>query len=349
MKIKVKSEHGPFHASITVIASVIALGGIVLSIWAFIFHTTHEETNDAQVEQYVTPIVTRITGYVKEIRYLENQYVHKGDTLVILDDREYKTQFAAALADIESAKQNVILAEKNAIAVSRSMAVEQSQLEAAETQVWKTGLEYQRYTALLKEEAATEQQVEQMKANYQAARAKVKEIRSNMHTTSAVISESRARIPQANTVIQMKQAASDNARLFLSYSCILAPYDGWIGKKTIQPGQVVKEGQVLASVVSKEKWVTANFKETQVSEIIANQTVTFKADATGERKYHGTVESFSPASGGRFSLLPADNATGNFIKIEQRIPIRIKLIDPEVYTQVLKAGMNVTVIAGHKR
>jgi membrane fusion protein (multidrug efflux system) len=346
---KTPPKHGHLHTLVTVFASLIALGGIGLGIWFFIFYSTHEETNDAQIEQYVTPVLTRITGYVQEVRYEENQFVHKGDTLIVIDNREYKAHLGMAAAEAANAVKSVTVAQKNVASTNSNVAIGQSQLEAAGTLVWKTEQEYKRYLALLAEEAATEQQVEQMKANYESARARYAEVEHGIEAIRLNTSEASARVPAAQTIVQLKQAAIDNAALYLSYTMITAPYDGWVAKKTIQPGQLVKEGQTLVSVVSQEKWITANFKETQVGKIVVGQKVIFKADASPGKIFNGMIESFSPASGARFSLLPPDNATGNFVKIEQRIPIRIKLTDPQPATEFLRAGMNVIVIADHSR
>jgi membrane fusion protein (multidrug efflux system) len=340
--------HKSFHRLITAISAILVLSGIVLGIWFYIFNKNHEETNDAQVDQYVTPIVARITGYLKEVRYEENQFVHKGDTLIVIDNREYKAHLDMALADVENAKTNSIVIEKNVATTSNTTSVRQSQLEAAKTEVWKTKLEYNRYKGLLKEEAATEQQLEKVKADYELAKAHYQEIANTIQSAALNTSEAVAKIPTAQTVIQSKKAVADNAALFLSYTIITAPYDGWIGKKMIQPGQMIKEGQTLVSIVSKEKWITANFKETQLEYLSIGQEVELKADALNGREFIGIVESISPASGARFSLLPPDNATGNFIKIEQRIPVRIELKENDVQTDFLRAGMNVTVIAEHK-
>lgn len=348
MKVeKASPKHGPFHSLITVMASLIALAGVGLGIWFFIFSRTHEETNDAQVEQYVTPVMTRITGFIQDVRFEENQFVHKGDTLVLIDDREFKAQLDLSAAEIETARRSVDVAEKNAVTTQSNIAIEQARLESAKTLLWKTEQEYNRYAALLREEAATEQQVEQVKADYESAQAKYNEIMQTITTTRLSTSESAAKVPTAQTVIGARKAMADRAALYLSYTVITAPYDGWVGRRTIQPGQLVKEGQTLVSVVSEEKWITANFKETQIADIKSGQKVTFRADASGGHEFHGEVESFSPASGARFSLLPPDNATGNFVKIEQRIPVRIKLTDAAAETAFLRAGMNVTVVARH--
>lgn len=349
--VKIKNEtraNKSFHTLITVIACVLVLSGIVLGIWFYVFNKNHEETNDAQVEQYVTPIMSRITGYVQEVRYEENQFVHKGDTLLVIDNREYKSRLDMALADVESAKRNSVVVEKNVATTASATTIGKSQLAAAKTNLWKTQLEYQRYKALVKEEAATEQQLEKVKADYESAQAHYQEMSNRIESSTLNTSQAAANVPTAQTVIQSKQALADNAALFLSYTVITAPYDGWVAKKTIQPGQMIKEGQTLLSMVSKEKWITANFKETQVQFLTIGQEVEIHADAINDKEFVGVVTSLSPASGARFSLLPPDNATGNFIKIEQRIPVRIKLKDTSEQTDFLRAGMNITVVAEHK-
>ncbi|MEO8533058.1 MAG: HlyD family secretion protein [Flavobacterium sp.] len=334
-----------FHVFVKLVASTLVVSGITLGIWFYIFNKNHEETNDAQVEQYVTPIMSRITGYVQEVRYEENQLVHKGDTLVVVDNREYKSKLDVALADVQNARQSSVIAEKNVRTTSGTSAISESQLKAAKTDLWKAKSEYDRYKALLKEEAATEQQLEKVKADYELAQAHCQEIQSRIQLVALTTSQAAANVPAATTVILSKQAMADNAALYLSYTVVTAPYDGWVGKRTIQPGQLIKEGQSLVSIVSKEKWITANFKETQLQYLKAGEKVTVKADAVKGREFIGVITSLSPASGARFSLLPPDNATGNFVKIEQRIPVKIKLQENDAQTEFLRAGMNITVIA----
>ncbi|WEK18598.1 MAG: HlyD family secretion protein [Candidatus Pedobacter colombiensis] len=345
---KAPKSHSPFHLLFTILASLIAASGIIMGIWFFIFYNNNEETNDAQIDQYVTPVATRISGYVKEVRYIENQFVRKGDTLIIIDGNEYKSHLDQAQADIAYTKENVTVLQKNVATTQSNIGIKQSELDAANSELWKTEQEYKRYTALFKADATTAQQVELMKSNYESAVANHHKILQAIKTAKLNTLEASAKVPAARTLVGAKKAAVDYAALYLSYTFITAPYDGWVGKKTVQPGQLIKEGQTLVSVVSKEKWVMANYKETQIGKITVGQRVTFKADASGDRVFNGTIESFSPASGARFSLLPPDNATGNFVKIEQRIPVRIKLTDPEKETNFLRAGMNVIVIANHQ-
>jgi membrane fusion protein, multidrug efflux system len=336
-----------FHVFVKLVATALIVSGIVLGIWFYVFNSNNEETNDAQIEQYVTPIMSRVSGYVKEVRYEENQLVHKGDTLLLIDNREYKSKLDAALADLALVKQNSVVAEKNVATTASSTAISESQLKAAETNLWKTKLEYNRYKALVSEDAATEQQLEKVNADYQAAQAQYQEMKNRIQMANLSTSQAAANVPSVQTLIQAKQALADNAALFFSYTVITAPYDGWVGKRTIQPGQLIKEGQSVVSIVSKEKWITANFKETQLQYLKVGQKVTVEADAVNGKEFIGTINSISPASGARFSLLPPDNATGNFVKIEQRIPVKIKLDESNLAADFLRAGMNVKVIAEH--
>lgn len=348
--VKIKNEtraNRSFHIIITIIACLLVAGGIILGIWFYVFNKNHEETNDAQIEQYVTPIMSRITGYVQEVRFEENQFVHKGDTLVVIDNREYKSKLNVALADVQSAKQNSVVAERNVATMASSTIIGESQLSAAKTNLWKTKLEYERYQALVKEEAATSQQLEKVRADYESAQAHYQEMRDRIQSSHLSTSQAQANVPTSQTIIASKQALADNAALFLSYTIITAPYDGWVGKRTLQPGQMVKEGQSLLSIVSEEKWITANFKETQLQYLTVGQEVIIQADALNDIEFTGIITSLSPASGARFSLLPPDNATGNFVKIEQRIPVRIQLTNSDKQTNFLRAGMNITVIAEH--
>lgn len=348
--VKIKNEtrrNRTFHVLITIIACVLVASGIILGIWFYVFNSNHEETNDAQVEQYVTPIMSRITGYVQEVRFDENQFVNKGDTLVVIDNREYKSKLNVALADVQSAKQSSVVAEKNVATTASTTTIGESQLAAAKTNLWKTKLEYERYQALVKDEAATSQQLEKVRADYESAQAHFQEMRDRIQSSNLSTSQAQANVPTMQTNIASKQAVADNAALFLSYTIITAPYDGWVGKRTLQPGQMVKEGQSLLSIVSKEKWITANFKETQLQYLTVGQEVRIQADALSGKEFTGIITSLSPASGARFSLLPPDNATGNFVKIEQRIPVRIQLKETNKQADFLRAGMNITVIAEH--
>lgn len=341
-------RHKRFHKFFTILAITISAIAMAMIIWFLIVYNNNEETNDAQIDQYITPIAMRISGYITEVRFNENQFVKKGDTLIVIDDREYKANLGMAVADVNNATQNSHLAQNNVATVHSDIAVQKSQLQAAKSTLWQTKQDYKRFQALFDEEAATEQQLELMQNHYESALAHYQELLNILKSTKLSTAEALSKIPLTESTIEGKKAAVEKAALYLSYTVIIAPYDGWIGKRTIQPGQLVKEGQTLCSIVSKEKWVTANFKETQIGQITLGQEVSFEADAGDGTEFHGIISSFSPASGSRFSLLPPDNATGNFVKIEQRIPVRITLTDSEEKTNFLRAGMSVTVTGPHQ-
>lgn len=341
-------RHKRFHTFFTILAFSISAVALFMVIWFLVVYNNNEETNDAQIDQYITPIATRISGYITEVRFEENQFVKKGDTLLLIDDREYKANLGIAEADVHNATQNSSLAQHNVATVQSDIAVQKSQLQAAKSSLWQTQQEYKRFQALFDEEAATAQQLELMQHHYESALAHYQEISHSVKSTVLSTAEAVSKVPLTESTIEGKKASAAKAALYLSYTVIIAPYDGWIGKRIIQPGQLIKEGQTLCSIVSKEKWVTANFKETQIRQIKLGQEVSFEADAGDGTEFKGVVASFSPASGSRFSLLPPDNATGNFVKIEQRIPIRIQLTDTEEKTKFLRAGMSVTVTAPHE-
>ncbi len=329
-------------------AIAIVIAGIGFGIWFLNYHNSNEETNDAQIEQYITPIMSRIPGHIKEIRYEENQFVKKGDTLIVIEDAEYRALYFKAKAEYENAIMNEKVEEKNVVTTQNSTITRKAQLEEAKSKVWQLELDYKRYKDLVTKDAAPAQKLEQVEAEYKAALAHLHEIESEINSANFATEAVKAKVPMMNAVVESKKAALDNAALYYSYTVITAPYDGYVGKKTIQPGQLIKAEQPLVSMVSEEKWVIANFKETQFGELNLNQEVSFKVDAFGNKKFKGVIESFSPASGARFSLLPPDNATGNFIKIEQRIPVRVKILGSAEDLATLRAGMNVTVTVANK-
>lgn len=329
---------------LTVLAWLLVGVSIAGGIWFLISGAKHEETNDAQIDQYVTPVAARVSGFIQEVRYEENQYVHKGDTLVIIDNREYLIHLKKALADIDNAERNVTSTQKGHQTVASNIAVRDAELAAAKVEVWRSEQEYKRYKNLLQDEAVTEQQYEHAKAQYDQALEKYREMDSQIKSAKLSASEADSKTATAKTMIDLKKAEAENAALYLSYTIITAPYDGWVGRKLVQNGQLIKEGQTLVSVVSREKWVTANFKETQLQHLHPGKEVEIKVDAFDRKKFKGKITSLSPASGSRFSLLPPDNSTGNFVKIEQRIPVRIDFLSQEDIT-TLRAGMNAEVTA----
>lgn len=339
-----KSKKFDFHKGMVYFAWLLIFIGVGGLIWYTLFTRTYQTTNDAQVDQYITPVSSRVPGFVQEVRYTENQRVKKGDTLIVIDPEEYTNYLDVANADLETQKFSAVVSEMAAETQSNQIAVINEKLENAKVEVWKTEREYKRFENLLKEKSATEQQFEQVKAAYEMALTNQKAIEKQVSVTVASTKEAQSRVTPSKSIIQSQKARKNNANLFLKYTVVVAPYDGVVGARYIQPGQYIKEGQTLVNVVSEEKWITANFRETQVGLLEVGAEVYFTVDAYPNQKFNAKIISFSPASGSKFSLLPQNNATGNFIKIEQRIPTKI-VLEPKQDVSKLLAGMNVLVHA----
>jgi membrane fusion protein (multidrug efflux system) len=343
---------------------VIVLGLLVLlgggfGITKYVHSMYHEETDDAQIDANISPVIPRISGYVTEIRVKDNQKVKKGDTLLILDDRDLKIKvdqadaaLSTAMSSLGVARASTSAAQANVSTYQANISTVDAQIEAAKVNVWRTTQDYNRYSNLIKDHSITQQQYEQAEAAKQTAERQlqvlVEQKNAAARQTSAAASQSNAtsqQISVADATIKQKQAELDNAKLNLSYTVITAPQDGLVSKVNVQNGQYLQAGQSLFSIVSEEGvWVVANFKETQLDKMKVGQKVIVKVDAFSGHSLEAKVTSFSPATGARFALLPPDNATGNFVKVVQRVPVKIEFVNKndEVVKQ-LRPGMNVNV------
>uniref|UniRef100_UPI003D7F6F3D HlyD family secretion protein n=1 Tax=Pedobacter sp. TaxID=1411316 RepID=UPI003D7F6F3D len=315
---------------------------VIVLAWFYLFSRHHASTNDAQVKQYITPIASKVSGYIDEIRFEENQFVKKGDTLIVIDNRELKQDIDMAAADL-AAIQNSVISQTKMVATRMSDThVITANIEAAKVEVWRTQQDYYRFKNLVEQESATRQQFESAEAKYKQAKATLEAMEQQNNSVKIGVEAEEAKIAPVQSQVQNRTASLQKANLKYSFSYIVAPYDGWVGTKSIQEGQLIKEGQALVQVVSKEKWIVANFKETQLAEIELNSEVEVKVDAYSGIHFKGKVLSFSPASGSEFALIKPNNATGNFVKIEQRFPVKISLPNTADLDK-LRSGMNVEV------
>src|SRR6266700_3832543 len=289
------AKRGGRKRTVFIIMGVVLLGLVAVGVRRWIYGFSHVSTDNAQVDGHIIPILPKVGGYVLEVRTDENRSVKAGDTLVVLDNRDYKARLAQAQANAEKAHADLErikpLAEKDI--------VPKQALDAAEA----------------------------------AARA-----------ADAALAAAQAALLGADARVAAARAARDQAALNLSYTQITAPSEGVVSKKTVELGQLVQPGQPLMSEVPlSDVWVTANVKETQMADVTPGDPVDFTVDAYGGRRYSGHVESLSPATGARFSLLPPDNATGNFTKVVQRVPVRIRLDGKNDPARPLRPGMSVAV------
>lgn len=328
-----------------IIYNIIIVLLIVIAAWLLISKFVHfgnvEYTDNAHVEQHITPVNSRVAGYIREIRYEEYQQVHKGDTLVILEDAEFRLALAQTKANLANAIAGGSATSASVSTTSSSINVTTAGLEEARVQMDNARREDDRYAVLLAKGAVTKQQYDNVHTAFLAAKARVEAVGHQKEVASSAKNEQAHRLTQSQANIEAAQAAVHSAELNLSYTVILATADGVIGHKDIHEGQLVQPGQTLCSIVdASEMWVVANYRETQMPNIAIGSKVKMKVDAVPGVEFAGEVERISDATGSAYSMIPQDNATGNFVKVEQRIPVRIKLVRNKAMDR-LRAGMNV--------
>lgn len=309
-----------------------------------LFHFGNSEyTDNAQVQRHITPVNCRVQGFIREIRFDDYQQVHRGDTLVVIDNSEYLLQLAQAEANLSQAtsgrritQASVATQQDNTLTAEASIAEAKTAMEHAER-------EYQRYKALLEKESVTRQQYDAVATDYQRAKERYQIALRQRQTTIGVKNEQTTRLSQNEAQIRLAEVAVDMARLNLSYTIITASADGVMSRKAIHEGQLVQPGQTLCQIVDANNvWIIANYRETQMPNIAVGHSATIEADALPGLTFSGKVESIAGATGSATSIVPQDNATGNFVKVEQRIPVRIALTEKDAEKLMkLKAGMNV--------
>ncbi|SDF26407.1 membrane fusion protein, multidrug efflux system [Mucilaginibacter pineti] len=321
---------------------LILIGWGILSLYQGM---KYEQTNDAQIQEYINPIISRAGGFITKVNFQENQYLKKGDTLLVIDNRESTLQQEQAEAALLNSRSQLAVLESNVNSLKTASLVNKSQIKAASAKLLKQQQDYNRYTKLYEVESATKQQLETNKANLDVAAADYQIALDSYKTSLAKVNDTEAQQNVVRADIKKFQALLQRNRLDLSYTVIQAPYNCRIGKRSIEKGQMIEPGQILGYLVNKEagKWVIANYKETQVNNMYIGEMARIDADAFPGEKFAGRIISLSPATGSSFSLLPPDNSTGNYVKIVQRIPVRIELEGTPTDNAGLEAGMNVTV------
>ncbi|WP_159800869.1 HlyD family secretion protein [Flavobacterium sp. MK4S-17] len=334
--------------------------GAVYGTYKYMHSLAHETTDDAQVEKNMSPIIPRVTGYVTKVYVKDNDFVKKGDTLFVIDDKDYvvrveeaKAALAAAEGSYEAAKADIGGAQANISVSEANVLSSRGNIEAAKVRLWRATNDFERFQNLYKNHSITKQQFEQAQAAKQEAEAQLKVLQqaeaASRSQRAASLSRSnvtgkQTEIAAAN--IKKVEAALEAAKLNLAYTVVTASVNGQVSTIDIQPGQLVQPGQSLFYIINNEEaWVVANFKETQLNKMREGQKVSIKADAYPDTEFEGVITSFSPATGARFSLLPPDNATGNFVKTVQRLPVKISLTEnnDKEKVKLLRPGMNVEV------
>ena len=312
---------------------VVSLLGIAILIWGiiqvvclFLNYKRTETSNDAQIEQYISPVNLRASGYIKKICFTEHQEVHKGDK----DAQAGATVIGATLQTTQT-----------------TASVYDASIAEIEIRLTKLEKDRQRYQNLVKRNAATPIQLEQIETEYAATHKKLEAVKRQQKAALSGVNEVSHRRENTEAAIQRATAALEMARLNLSYTVVVAPCDGKLGRRTLEEGQFITAGQTITYILpDTQKWIIANYKETQIENLHLGQEVVITVDAISDKEFKGKITAISGATGSKYSLVPTDNSAGNFVKIQQRIPVRIDFTDlSKEDNSSLAAGMMVIVKA----
>jgi membrane fusion protein (multidrug efflux system) len=329
---------------LTVLSFIFLIGGGFWILSLFFDFNNYVTTNNAQVEAYINSVSARATGHIREIRFETNQFVHKGDTLVILDDSEYSIKVKQAEADLAIAEGNLHSMEQTIVTSTSNQAAGKEKLAGDLASLEKAQKDYQRFKNMYADSAVTRNQYDQVVSKLKSEEAYLKAGQKGVEASTSVTRQSNINLEASRATVARKKADLDAAKLQLSYTNIIAPSDGIVGERNLSIGELISANQTIATLVlNQQLWVSANFKETQIEKIKQGQLVTITIDALNGKEFKGKVVGFSPATGAKFSMVEPDNSTGNFVKITQRIPVKIEFEAVARDLEEVKPGMNVTV------
>jgi len=326
------------------VLGVVVLVLIFLGGRALLHYMKYESTDNAQVESRSVPVISRVSGYIDSLGVDDYDRVTAGQKLIKIDDKEYRLAVIQARADVMNARADMANAQAALSNATANKKVASANADVQRTRMVKAKADLVRDQALFKEGAITQKQLDDSRSNEDATTKQftANQEQVNLATTQVAIAE--AQIQKINALIETRKAALDQAELRLSYCLLYAPSNGRIGKRNLEIGQYIQPGQSLFTVVNDDKfWIVANFKETQIESMRIGQDVEVKVDGYPDVRILGKVSSFSLATGAKFSLLPPDNSTGNFVKVTQRVPVKIELDNEASYKNILKSGLSVDV------
>lgn len=310
------------------------------------FALTHETTDNAQIETQITPVLPRVAGYVKQISVKDYDSVKAGELVVELDDAELQTQLLEMEADYRQAEVDIINAKAALNNAVVSLKVNKGNIELSQVRRKKAEVDLKRDQNLYADQAITRKQLDDSKFNAETALQQLENSRTDLTAAQSRIAVLQAGVQKTTAALDVKKAKIEQTKLKLSYTRIFAPQAGRIGKKNVSEGQYVQAGTPLFSIVNDTTyWIVANFKENQLKKLYPGKEVDVEVDAFPDVKIKGTIESLSEATGAKFSLLPPDNASGNFVKVTQRVPVKILINNINQYRNMLRAGLSVYVSA----
>ncbi|MBC7587853.1 MAG: HlyD family secretion protein, partial [Chitinophagaceae bacterium] len=313
------------------------------------FTLAHESTDNAQVETQITPVLPRVSGYVKTIAVKDYDSVKSGALLVQLDDAELQSQLLEMEADLKQTEVDIINARASINNATVSLKVNRGNIDLNKVRLQKAQADLQRDQNLFSDQAITRKQLEDSRFNVETAQKQVDNSGNDLTAADSRIPVLQSTLQKAEAAIAIKKARIEQQKLKISYTKIYAPQAGKIGKKTISEGQYVQAGTPMFSIVNDTTyWIVANFKETQIRKFHPGMQVDIELDAYPDQKLKGTIESLSEATGAKFSLLPPDNSSGNFVKVTQRVPVKIAISNINSYKNILRAGLSAGITINTK-
>jgi len=323
------------------------LGVIILGIAGYFgvkhlqFALAHEDTDDAQVEGDISPVLPRVSGYVTRVLVKDNELVVAGQPLLEVDARELDLKIANAKASQQSAEAALATAQANVEKSRASLAVASAAVEVAAVRNTKAADDLRRDTALFQTNAITDRQISDTRATADVARTQLASAQRQAEAARTDVAVAKAEVTAAASTVAVRASDVAFAQLQHSYAVVTAPIAGTVSRKNVEPGQYVQAGQTLLSIASlSDLWVVANYKETQMQDIKVGQPVVITVDTFSGQTFAGKVQSISAATGARFALLPPDNASGNYIKVTQRVPVKI-VLSPQSADHPLRPGLSV--------
>lgn len=328
---------------LSVLGAVVLAAGLGYGVYWYLVARHYESTNDAYLAADSVTIAPKVGGYVAEVNVADNQAVHKGDVLIRIDPRDYQTAVESAAADLENAQATAANFDAQLKEQQSTIAQAQAAVDSDQAGVTFSEQELLRYGDLARTGAGSTQRQQQAQADLTQKKAVLDRDRAALAAAKAHVDVLQTQRRQAAATIAAKSAALDQAKINLGNTTIVAPSDGVVGDRSVRLGQLVQPGTRLMSVVpTGEIYLVANYKETQTGRMARGQHVAISVDSFPGETIDGTVDSLAPGTGAQFALLPPENATGNFTKIVQRVPVKI-LIDPKnPLGQRLRPGLSVT-------
>lgn len=318
--------------------------GLFFGIRWYLHSINYVSTNNAQIETNTLPVISRIWGYVDSIFIADFGDVKAGQLLLKIDDSEFKLAVKQAEADLLTAIADLTAAQSGLLNSNANSNVVKANADVQTTRLDKAKADLARDEALYKDGSITKRQMDDAKANFETTLKQLDVNNEQLVFAKSQTLTSNAQIEKAKAAVEVRKAVLEQAKLRLGYTRIYSTITGKTGKLNLEQGQYLQAGQTLMTIVNSNTfWVIANFKETQIEKLKVGQNVAIVIDGYPDAEVKGKIESLSEATGARFSLLPPDNASGNFVKVTQRVPVKISIENNATIAPILKAGMSVEV------